>query len=216
MGAEVYFWGMQRRLVGRSMGLWMGVFGALAGSQVHAQGPAPKDSIYSYRLEEIVIEGVITTKQERRAAEREQIRIDRLRHNVYRVYPLAKAAAGVVKKIQTEMEAQGSRKDQKKYMERLEKELFEQFEPQLRKLSFAQGKILIKLIDRETGQSAFALIKEYRSGTTAFFWQMMARLFGSNLKWRYDPEVEYQIENIVKGIETGDDWVYSTYYARSL
>jgi len=99
MGAQVYFWGMQHSLKGRTVGLWMGVFAALAGGGVRAQAPTPNDSIYSYRLEEIVIEGVMTTQQQRRAAEREQIRIDRLRHNVYRVYPLAKAAGGVVKKI---------------------------------------------------------------------------------------------------------------------
>lgn len=183
---------------------------ALAGQVV---APVMPDSVPNFRFEAVVIEARAETRAQQRALAREQEKVDRLRYNVYRVYPLAREAAAVVNRINREMIAQGTRKDQKKYIERLEKELFQKYEKRLRKLSLSQGKILIKLIDRETGQSAYSLIKDLRSGTKAFMWQMLARLFGSNLKWEYDPEQEYAIEQIVQGIETGEDPLYPVYAA---
>ena len=71
-------------------------------------------------------------------------------------------------------------------------------------MTFSQGKILIKLIDRETGESSYALVQELRGNFTAFFYQAFARLWGYDLKVRYDPEGEdQQIEAIVKMIERG-------------
>jgi hypothetical protein len=72
-------------------------------------------------------------------------------------------------------------------------------------LTVTQGRILIKLIDRETGNTSYSLVKELRGSLQAFFWQGLARLFGSNLKSEYDANgQDVQIEAIVQQIERGE------------
>ena len=89
-------------------------------------------------------------------------------------------------------------------MKQAEKELEEEFGDDLREFTFSQGKILIKLIYRETGSSSYDLIADLRGKFRAFFWQAFARLFGFNMRNEYDPEGEdAEIEFIVKMIEAG-------------
>ncbi len=79
-----------------------------------------------------------------------------------------------------------------------------QFENPLRKLTFSQGRMIIKLIDRETGNTSYDLIKDYKGGFSAFFWQSVARVFGSNLKDEYDGDREDKmIEHIIIMIDNG-------------
>lgn len=81
----------------------------------------------------------------------------------------------------------------------------EKFEKDLKKLTFNQGTILIKLVDRETGTTSYNLVKELRGSFQAFFWQSLARLFGSTLKSEYDAEGDdAAIESIVRSIEKGE------------
>jgi hypothetical protein len=95
-------------------------------------------------------------------------------------------------------------RQKKRFIKETERELKDQFEQELKKLTMTQGRILIKLIDRETGSSSYSLVKELRGSLQAFFWQGLARLFGSNLKTEYDAEGQDQmIEQIVRQIETG-------------
>jgi hypothetical protein len=85
-----------------------------------------------------------------------------------------------------------------------EKEINEQYGDELKNMTFSQGKILIKLIDRETGDCSYALVQDLRGNFTAFFYQAFARLWGYNLKVKYDPEgTDKQIETIVRLIERG-------------
>ena len=89
-------------------------------------------------------------------------------------------------------------------MKQAEDELKAEFEGDLKKLSFKQGIILIKLVDRETGNTSYELVQELRGNFTAFFWQTFARLFGYNLKVKYDPlGDDKEIEDIVVMIENG-------------
>ena len=89
-------------------------------------------------------------------------------------------------------------------MRKAEKEINEEFGGDLRDLTFTQGKILLKLIDRETGNTSYDLVKELRGGFTAFFYQGFARIWGYNLKSDYDPKDEDElIETIVTLIERG-------------
>ena len=82
--------------------------------------------------------------------------------------------------------------------------MFAEFEQPLRRLSFTQGRLLIKLIDRETGDTSYNLIREYKGGVSAFFWQGIARLFGANLKDEYDAETnDKMIEHIISLIDMG-------------
>ncbi len=128
----------------------------------------------------------------------------RLIRNIKRVYPLAKLAGIKLREYEEILIKATSDHERKKIMRQAEKELKEKYGGELRKLTFSQGKILIKLVDRETGNSSYDLVAELRGKFVAFFWQTFARLFGFNLKIKYDPEGEdKQIEMIVRMIENG-------------
>jgi hypothetical protein len=95
-------------------------------------------------------------------------------------------------------------RERKKYVKGVEKELFAEFEEELRVMRVSEGRILIKLLDRETGNSSFEIIKEFKGGFPAFFWQSVARLFGHDLKAQYDPVMEDRlIEYIIMQIDLG-------------
>jgi len=82
--------------------------------------------------------------------------------------------------------------------------MFAKYEDDLKKLTMTQGRILLKLVDREIGNTSYNLVKEYRGSISAAFWQGIARLFGSNMKAEYDPKGEdAEIEEIVQLIEAG-------------
>lgn len=134
-----------------------------------------------------------------------QKRYLKLRRDVLRAYPYAKLAAFQLKVINDSTLNIKSERDKKKFIKEKEKELKSSFEKDLRNLTFTQGRILLKLIDRETGNTSYELVKELRGSFQAVFWQGVARIFGSNLKSEYDPEGEDAlIEAIVQAIERGD------------
>ena len=129
----------------------------------------------------------------------------KLRRDVIRAYPYAKLASIQLKYVNDSIAKIPTKRARKKFIKKTEKELKELFAKDLKKLTRNQGFILIKLIDRETGDTSYELVKELRGSLQAFFWQSLARLFGSNMKANYDPEGEDAlIESIVQGIERGD------------
>ncbi len=79
-----------------------------------------------------------------------------------------------------------SERAKRKYMGQLEEELMDEFGEDLKHLTISQGRLLIKLVDRETGNTSYDILKEYKGSFSAVFWQALARLFGSNLKSEYD------------------------------
>jgi hypothetical protein len=103
---------------------------------------------------------------------------------------LAKDAARRLENRDVELEALELKRDRKAYTKALEDALTKEITPMLWKMTRYEGKILLKLIDRETDSTVFGIIKELRSGFTAGFYQALARLFGNNLKLEYDPEGE--------------------------
>jgi hypothetical protein len=129
----------------------------------------------------------------------------KLRRNVIRVYPYAKLAAAELKFINDSMANIPNERARKKFVKKREDEIKAKFEAELKKLTMTQGRILIKLIDRETGNTSYALVKELRGNLSAFFWQGLAKLFGSNLKTEYNAEGEdAAIEQICRAIERGE------------
>ena len=129
----------------------------------------------------------------------------KLKRDVLRAYPYARLASVQLKFINDSIAKIPNEKQRKKFVQTEEKLLKEQFEKDLKKLTVTQGRILIKLIDRETGSTSYALVKELRGSLQAFFWQGLARLFGSNLKSEYDGIGEDRlIESIVQQIERGE------------
>lgn len=135
---------------------------------------------------------------------RGQKRLTKLIRNVKKVYPYAKLAGIKLRQYDRMLSEAKNDRERKRLMKQVEKEINAEYGPELKKLTFSQGKILIKLIDRETGETSYNLVQELRGNFTAFFYQAFARLWGYNLKTRYDPEGEdRQIEIIVRMIELG-------------
>ncbi|MDR3296637.1 MAG: DUF4294 domain-containing protein, partial [Prevotellaceae bacterium] len=96
------------------------------------------------------------------------------------------------------------KREQKEYIKRMEKELFREFEAPLRKLTVSQGRMLIKLLDRQTGRTGYQIVKELKGGFSAFFWQSIAVLFSSSLKAEYEAEGQDQmLEQLVILYENG-------------
>lgn len=134
----------------------------------------------------------------------EAIEYTRLVRNVKRVYPLAKLVGTKVNEINAYLNTIPNERQRKKELNRLEKELRYQYQDQIMALTYSQGKILIKLIYRETTKTTYNLIEDYRGSIVAFFWQSFAKLFGYDLKITYDPNGrDREIENIVLLIEDG-------------
>lgn len=135
---------------------------------------------------------------------RQRKKYGRLKRYVVKVYPYAEIAGEMLKDFDDTLKTIKSEVKRDRYMKQVEKELKEEFEGELKKLTIKQGIILVKLIDRETGTTSYDLIKSFRGAFSAFVWQSLARLFGSNLKLEYDPEGEDAlIEEIVQEIEQG-------------
>jgi len=130
----------------------------------------------------------------------------RLVYNFNKVYPYAKVAKDLVEKVDTHIEDNSlKRRKKEKYISEVQKELFNYYEQPLRKMSITQGKLLIKLIDREIGRSSYAIIKDYKSGIMAGFWQGIAKIFGNSLKEEYDAEGEDKMtEYLVEKWERGE------------
>lgn len=131
-------------------------------------------------------------------------KFDRLVQNVKRVYPYAKLAGIKFNEYSILLASIKSEKVKKAMMKKAQSELEVQFGNDLKTLTFSQGKILLKLVDRQTGNSSYELLQEFRGRFVAFFWQSFARIFGYNLKMVYDPLGEDKdIELIVLMIENG-------------
>jgi hypothetical protein len=135
-------------------------------------------------------------------------------YNLKKVYPYSQVA----KQKFAELEAKyknSSTKEKKIIVKQLEKELFSEFEAPLRKLTISQGRMLIKLIDRETGKTSYSVLKEFKGGFKAVFWQGIAKLFGNNLKTQYDGAGEDKIlEELVLMCEDGTfDRIYYSMFA---
>lgn len=123
---------------------------------------------------------------------------------VKKVYPLAKEAAKRMEDLDERLAEFERRKDQKGYTKAIEDALKDEITPMLWKMTRYEGVILLKLIDRETNHTAYNIIKDFRSGFTAGFYQMLARLFGNNLKLEYDPDGEdAMLEQIVLYYKAG-------------
>lgn len=108
-------------------------------------------------------------------------------YNFKKVYPYALKAKEIILNTDSTLASSNfSKRERNKYIKNYEKLLFKEFEKPLKNLSFSQGKLLLKLLDRELGRTSFYVIKDYRGGFAAGFWQGVAKLFGSDLKKPYD------------------------------
>lgn len=140
-----------------------------------------------------------------RGTKRDLKRYYRLVYNFNKVYPYALLASDMESQVERHI-AQNSlrRRKKEKYINRLQKELLDAYEKPLKNMTISQGKLLIKLVDREIGKSPYSVIKDYKSGISAGFWQGIAKVFGQDLKSHYDPKgedkmTEYLVEKWQRG-----------------
>lgn len=200
----------QTRIVCFSTLIWL--LGSLVNSNVYAQsgrfGPNDTilvpaviyngDTIPSRTLEVVYIEGVMPEHVKRQVA-----KWTRLRNAVYVTYPYARKAGLILNEINRDLAGITNKNKRKDYLKSREKELKKEFTDPLTELSVYQGRILMKLINRQTGNNCYEIVKEYKGGVTARFYQTVAFFYSSSLKQPYDPTdgEDADIEKIVREIE---------------
>lgn len=138
------------------------------------------------------------------ARRRDMRRYARLVRAVRKVYPIAQEAKREMALMEQELERLPSKRDRELYIKGIQKMIIKQYTPVLKKMTIYEGRVLLKLIDRETDYTAYEIVREFRGGFVAGFWQAMARLFGNNLKLEYDPEGNDRLlDQIVRAYEEG-------------
>lgn len=166
--------------------------GTLTGSTIFED-----DTIPHVNLQEVVVFPPLKFKSRRHYR-----RYTKLVRDLKKVYPYAQMAKKKLDEMEKEFNELETEKERKRYVKTVEKQLMDEFGDELKKLTITQGRLLLKLIDRETGSTSYELLKELRGSFSAVFWQAIARIFGSNLKSEYDAFGEdYLIERIVIQIE---------------
>lgn len=157
------------------------------------------DTLPHLTLEPIVVLPKLTFE-----SRRQRRRYNKLIRDIKRVYPYAKLAKAKLDQMEMEFQALETERERKQYVKTVEQQLMDEFGDELKKLTISQGRLLLKLIDRETGETSYELLKTLRGSFSAVFWQTIARIFGSNLKAEYDAHGEdYLIERIVLKLEYG-------------
>ena len=135
---------------------------------------------------------------------REYVKYARLVRDVKRVYPISKEIKDIVIETYEYLQTLTTEKEKQKHIKAVEKGLKEQYTPRLKKLTFSQGKLLIKLVDRQCNQTSFQLVKAFMGPFKAGFYQTFAAMFGASLKKEYDAEGDDKmIERIILLVENG-------------
>lgn len=143
----------------------------------------------------------------------------KLVYNFNKVYPYALVGRKMMAQVDSTIAVDATKRSERtRYINDVEKELFRLFEQDIRHMTVTQGLVLMRLIDRECGMSAFTIIKTYENGLAANFWQLVAKLFSQNLKTRYDPTKgeDAKIEELCKIWDSGqwDAFYYSIFMER--
>jgi len=155
-------------------------------------------------MPEVEIKEVTVVARPRTAKRNEYRKYEKLILNIKKVYPYALLVRRRLNQVNEEMKTIINEKARKAYMKEVEKDVFAEYEDDMRHMTITQGRLLIKLIDRETQNTSYELIKDYRGKFSAAFWQSIARIFGTNLKEEYDAYGEDAlIEQIIMEIEAG-------------
>jgi hypothetical protein len=122
---------------------------------------------------------------------------NRLEYNVRKVIPYAHFAGQRYRQLQRDLALTADKQKQKELVKACNDQIKDLFKREVENLTISQGEVLIKLIDRETGNTSYDLVKELKGGLDAFMLQSVARVFGHNLKETYDPDQDRDIENIL-------------------
>ena len=137
-------------------------------------------------------------------SEKQRKAYNRLVYNVKKVLPIAQQVNEMIGETYETLEALPTQKEKNAHIKAVEHEIFETYKPQMKKLTYSQGKLLIKLVDRECNQSSYEIVQAFLGPTRAAFYQVFAWTFRASLKKEYQPEEEDKlIERVVRQVETG-------------
>jgi len=161
--------------------------------------PIHGDTIWCYLMPELPVYKPLVFKNK---AQRQQF--DRTVRNVKRVLPLAKKVNLMLQETYETLETLPNKKAKDEHIKLVEREIKKTYTPEMKKLTLTQGKLLIKLVDRECNQSTYEIVQAFLGPARAAFYQIFAWTFKASLKKEYDPQGEdAMIERIVRQIETG-------------
>lgn len=146
-------------------------------------------------LPNVLIPQIVVFPKRHFSSKRDYRQYQRLIRNLKVVYPYAQVAKYKISEMDVHFRTLRTDKERQEYVKQVEKELRQEFEHQLVKLTYSQGRLLIKLIDRELGRTTYDIIRELKGGVSAVFWQAIARLFGSNLKSEFNSAGEDKLLN---------------------
>ena len=157
------------------------------------------DTMWCYLLPELWVYPPLKFK-----SERERRAYNRLVYNVKKVLPIAQEVNGLIAETYETLEMLPTQKEKSAHISAVEKDIKAQYTPQMKKLTYSQGKLLIKLVDRECNQSSYEIVQAFLGPTKAAFYQIFAWTFRASLKKEYHPEEEDKlIERVVRQVETG-------------
>ena len=158
-----------------------------------------KDTIPIIFLKEVLVYPPLTFKNDK-----ERLEYDKLVRDVKRTLPYAKFVYRVLIETYEYIETLPDDKAKEAHLKRMEKELFKDYKPELKKLTLSQGKLLLKLIDRECNQSSFQLVNAFLGPLRARFWNLFATMLGANMKTEYDPYgKDAMTERVARLVEHG-------------
>lgn len=147
------------------------------------------DTIPTYKLSDVNVIAFKTSE--------EQMKYFKYKSRIIKVLPYVKIAKQLYAELQ-QKEDNSRKKEYRHYRKDVEKEMRTKFESELKNLTTGQGEMLFKLINRETGNNAYKIIKELKGGVTAWFYQLVGKRYGYDLKDNYDPNNEQMVEYIIK------------------
>lgn len=191
------------------LSLFLGFFG---GSTVKAQSGYGSNKILSYAtvvdgdtIPLVHLQTVTIVRKWALLTDKEIRKNQKLIRNVKKVLPYAKEARKRLEELEREMAGMNAKK-RKEYVKQVEQEVLDDFYDDLEHLTFSQGKVLLKLIDRETGNNSYTLIADLRGAFRASFYNTFARMFGFNMKERFDPKHNKDdnlLERVARSVELG-------------
>lgn len=166
-------------------------------SLVLAQQEKSHDKTYQSPFDDVEVQEIVIISR----SPQEQAK---LRRDVLRAYPYAIRAAEIIEQIDDNTLSIKKKRYKRRYINKKEEILRDQFEENLKKLTKTQGRYMVRLINRETGDTVYNIIKEYKNGLNAIFWQFIAKKFNSDLKAVYQPQntesIDFEIERIVRQV----------------
>lgn len=182
----------------------------LAAASAEAQSPPPTgrllpvDIVDGDTMPRVDLRPLNVFAQRKLGRDRASLEYIKLARKVCKVYPYVRLAVELLDQLEDTLALMDVERAKRRYVKELENALVKTYKADLVRMTVSEGRIMMKLVDRETGNTTYSIIRDTRGGASAFFWQSIARLFGETLKAQYDPTGDDRmIEEIVLKIENG-------------